>query len=97
MVSYVTRLKLTGFFSFGVTGRTLSTWSETENLQQLKACMRDAVAIATHKMLQNMWKEFKYHLDICCATRSAVPTLKSTKAGRNLKSLSEFSFLMMQN
>lgn len=54
------------------------------------------MAMVTHNMLQNMWTEFKYHLDICCDTRSAVPTLKSTKAGRNLTSLSEFSFLTTQ-
>jgi hypothetical protein len=41
---------------------------KNNNLQQLKACIRDLVAMATHNVLQNTWTEVKYHLDIFCAT-----------------------------
>jgi hypothetical protein len=44
------------------------------NLQHLKACIRDAVATVTPNMLQATWNEVEYHLDICRATK--VPRLK---------------------
>jgi hypothetical protein len=41
------------------------------NLQHLKACIRDAVATVTPNMLQGMWNEVEYRLDICPATKEA--------------------------
>jgi hypothetical protein len=44
---------------------------KVNDLQHLKARMRDAVAMATPNMLQAMWNEVEYCLDICCATEGA--------------------------
>jgi len=44
---------------------------DKNNLQQLKACIKDAVANVTHIILQNIWTEVEYHLDICHVTRNA--------------------------
>jgi hypothetical protein len=41
------------------------------DLQHLKARMMNAVAAVTPKVLQATWNEFKYRLDICCATKKA--------------------------
>jgi hypothetical protein len=41
------------------------------DLQHLKAHIRDAVAMVTPNMLQAMWNEVKYCLDICRATEGA--------------------------
>jgi hypothetical protein len=37
----------------------------------LKACIREAVAMVTPNMLQAMWDEVEYRLDICPATKGA--------------------------
>jgi hypothetical protein len=47
---------------------------KTNDLQHLKACIRDAVATATSNMLQETWNEVEYRADICRATKE--PTLK---------------------
>lgn len=39
-----------------------------KDLQQLKADIRDPMAMVIHNMLQNTWTEVKYHLNICHAT-----------------------------
>jgi hypothetical protein len=41
------------------------------DLQHLKARIRDAVATVTPNMLQAMWNEAEYCLDICRATKEA--------------------------
>jgi hypothetical protein len=41
------------------------------DLQRLKARIRDAVATVTPIMLQETWKEVEYLLDICRATKGA--------------------------
>jgi hypothetical protein len=41
------------------------------DLQHLKACIRDAVAALTPNMLQATWNEVEYSLDVCCATKGA--------------------------
>jgi hypothetical protein len=41
------------------------------DLQPMKASIRDAVAMETPNMLQAMWNEVKYHLGICHATKGA--------------------------
>jgi hypothetical protein len=41
------------------------------NLQHLIAYIRDAVAMVTPNMLQAMWNEVEYRLDICHATKGA--------------------------
>jgi hypothetical protein len=41
------------------------------DLQQLKARIRDAVATVTPNMLQATWNEVEYRLDICYATKEA--------------------------
>jgi hypothetical protein len=46
-------------------------WVKDNNLEQFKSHIMDAVATATHNMLQNMGTDVKYHLDICHATRDA--------------------------
>jgi hypothetical protein len=40
-------------------------------LQQPKARIRDALATVTPNMLQAMWNEVKYRLEICRATKEA--------------------------
>jgi hypothetical protein len=42
---------------------------EINDLQHPKAHIRDAVARITPKVLQAMWKEVKYHLDIVVPPR----------------------------
>jgi hypothetical protein len=37
----------------------------------LKACVKDAVATVTPTMLEAMWNEVEYRLDICHATMRA--------------------------
>jgi hypothetical protein len=44
---------------------------KNHELQQLKAHTWDAVPAVTYNMPQNMWTEFKYFLDICCAINNA--------------------------
>ena len=51
---------------------------QNNNLQLLEVCIWDPVAAVTHSMLE-MWREFRYHLDVCCAIR--VPTLIYNKVG----------------
>jgi hypothetical protein len=41
------------------------------DLHHLKARIRDAVVAVTPNMLQATWKEVKYRLDICPATKGA--------------------------
>jgi hypothetical protein len=41
------------------------------DLQHLKALIRDAVATVTPDMLQETWNEIEYRLDICRGTRGA--------------------------
>jgi hypothetical protein len=41
------------------------------DLQNLKARSGATVATVTPKMLQAIWNEVKYHLDICHATKEA--------------------------
>jgi hypothetical protein len=40
-------------------------------LQYLKARIRDAVVMVTPNMLQATWNEVEYRLDICRATKGA--------------------------
>jgi hypothetical protein len=40
------------------------------DLQHLKAYIRDAIATVTPNMLQVMCNEVEYHLDICRATKA---------------------------
>jgi hypothetical protein len=44
---------------------------KTNDLQQLKACIREIVATVTPNMLQATWNEVEYRLDICLATKGA--------------------------
>jgi hypothetical protein len=44
---------------------------QINDLQQLKACIRDAVATVTPNMIQATWNEVEYRLDICRATKGA--------------------------
>jgi hypothetical protein len=41
------------------------------DLQNLKACIKDAVATITPNMLQATWNKVEYHLYICRATLGA--------------------------
>jgi hypothetical protein len=41
------------------------------DLQHLKASIKDAVAMVTPNMLQATWNEGEYRLDICRATKGA--------------------------
>jgi hypothetical protein len=41
------------------------------DLQHLKARIREAVAMATQNTLQATWNEMEYRLDICRATKGA--------------------------
>jgi hypothetical protein len=41
------------------------------DLQHLKARIRDTVAMVIPNMFQLTWNEVQYHLDICCATKGA--------------------------
>jgi hypothetical protein len=41
------------------------------DLQHLKACIRDKEAMVTANMLQATWNEVKYCPDICYATKGA--------------------------
>jgi hypothetical protein len=41
------------------------------DLQHLKARIRDTVATVTPNMLQATWNKVEYHLDICHATKGA--------------------------
>jgi hypothetical protein len=41
------------------------------DLQHLKARIREAVATVTTNMLQATWNEVEYRLDICRATKGA--------------------------
>jgi hypothetical protein len=43
----------------------------TNNIQHLKAHIRDAVAMVTPNMLQATWNKVEYRLDICLATKKA--------------------------
>jgi hypothetical protein len=43
---------------------------KSNDLQDLQAGRRNAVATVTHNMLQNICKEVENHEDICCATGS---------------------------
>ena len=50
--------------------KNLVSQVKNKGLQQLKACMRIAVAVVTHSMLQNTWTEVEYRLG-CRASSSA--------------------------
>jgi hypothetical protein len=39
------------------------------DLQRLKACIRNAMATVTPNMFQAMWDDVEYHLDVCRATK----------------------------
>lgn len=41
---------------------------KNNDFQQLEADTSDPIAVVIHSMLQNTWKEVKYHLNICRAT-----------------------------
>jgi hypothetical protein len=41
------------------------------DLQHLKARIRDTVATVTPNMIQATWNKVEYHLDMCCATKGA--------------------------
>jgi hypothetical protein len=41
------------------------------DLQHMKACIRDAVAMVTPNMFQATWNEVQYCPDISCATKEA--------------------------
>jgi hypothetical protein len=43
---------------------------KTNDLEYLKAYMRDVVATVTQNMLQATWNEVEYRLDICHATKA---------------------------
>jgi hypothetical protein len=49
---------------------------DKNNLQQLTACKKDAMATVTHIILQNTCAEVEYHLDIYHVTRNAKCTTK---------------------
>jgi hypothetical protein len=42
-----------------------------DDLQHLRASIRDTLSMVTPNMLQATWNEVEYHLDICCATKGA--------------------------
>jgi hypothetical protein len=44
---------------------------KNKDLQQMKACMRNAVAAVTHSLLQNTWTEVEYRLDCRRASSGA--------------------------
>jgi hypothetical protein len=44
---------------------------EINDLQNLKASIREAVAAVTPNMLKATWTEVEYRLDICCTTKEA--------------------------
>jgi hypothetical protein len=45
--------------------------NKINDLQHLKARIRDTVAMVTPNMLQATWNEVEYHPDICCAPKGA--------------------------
>jgi hypothetical protein len=47
--------------------KNLVSQAKNKDLQQMKACMRNAVAAVTHSM-QDTWTEVEYHLG--CRARS---------------------------
>jgi hypothetical protein len=58
------------FFLWGYV-KNIVNQVKINDLQHLKACIRDSVATVTPNMLQPMWIAVKYHLDIFRATKGA--------------------------
>jgi len=50
--------------------KNLVSQVKNKDLQQIKACMRNAVAAVTHSILQNTWAEVEYRLG-CRASSGA--------------------------
>jgi hypothetical protein len=57
-----------GFFLWGYV-KNIVYQVNINDLQHLKACIRDALATITPNMLQATWNEVEYHLGICHATK----------------------------
>jgi hypothetical protein len=70
LASLIAIFNHTGFF-LGVYVKNIVYQVRINDLQPLKACIRDAVATVTPNMLQAMWNEVEYRLDICRATKRA--------------------------
>jgi len=51
--------------------KNLVSQVKNKDLQQMKACMRNAVAAVTHSILQNTWTEVEYRLG-CSASIGAL-------------------------
>jgi hypothetical protein len=51
--------------------KNLISQVKNKDLQQMKACMKNALAAVTHSMLQNTWTEVKYRLGWRRASSSA--------------------------
>lgn len=64
---------------------------KNNNVQQLKADIRDPMAMVILSMLQNTWAEVKYHLNICRATGCFYIEILHCKLGSW-----EFSFALLQ-
>jgi hypothetical protein len=58
-------------FSCGVYVKNIFYQAKINDLQHLKARIRDAVATVTPNMLQATWNGVEYRLDICRATKGA--------------------------
>jgi hypothetical protein len=58
-------------FFFWASVKNIAYQVKINNLQRLKARIREAVATVTPNMLQATWNEVEYRLDICRATKGA--------------------------
>jgi hypothetical protein len=70
LASRVTKLTPLDFFLLGYV-KNIVYQDKINDLQHLKARIRDAVATVTPNMLQATWNEVEYRLDICRVTKEA--------------------------
>jgi hypothetical protein len=70
LASYVARFNPTGFLLLGLCEEHCLP-VKINDLQHLKARIKDSVATVTLNMLQATWNEVEYRLDICRAIKGA--------------------------
>jgi hypothetical protein len=68
LASQVSRFNPIGIFLWGYV-KNIFYLVKINDLQHLKARIRDAVATVTPNMLQATWNEVEYRLNICRATK----------------------------